>query len=78
MPTNQWQECNHYHIVDTLLRSQLLIVAVPAVYLTALCDPVITFTSTTILQQILDHLHDQYGGITESQLNSNTEQMKQH
>jgi hypothetical protein len=45
-------------------------------HLAALRDPVIAFGNTTTLQ-LLDHLHDQYGGITEAEFDSNTEQMKQ-
>jgi hypothetical protein len=31
----------------------------------------------TMTIQLLDHLHDQYGGVTESELDSNAEQIKQ-
>jgi hypothetical protein len=53
-----------------------LIAAVLSIYLAALRDPAIAFGNTTTLQ-LLDHLHDQYGGITEAELESIAEQMKQ-
>jgi hypothetical protein len=50
--------------------------SVPVIYLAALHDPVIAFGNTTPLQ-LIDHLHGQYGWITEAELDNNTEQMKQ-
>jgi hypothetical protein len=71
---HQRHEFNHYQNIDKTLHNQH-IVAVPAIYIVALCNPVITFGNTTTLD-MWAHLHDTYGGITEAALDGNTDTMK--
>jgi hypothetical protein len=71
---HQWHEFNHYHKVEKTLRNQL-IATMPAIYITALRGPVITFGNTTTLE-LLAHLHDTYGGTTEAELDRNTDTVK--
>jgi hypothetical protein len=71
---HQRQEFNHYRDVDKTLRNQL-IVAMPMIYIVALCNPVIAFGNKTTLK-LLSHLHDIHGGITEAKLDRNTGTIK--
>jgi hypothetical protein len=68
---HQHHDFNHYHNAEKTLHNQL-IAAVPTIYIAALHDPVITFGNTTSLE-LLTHLHDTYGGITEAYLDRNTD-----
>jgi hypothetical protein len=45
------------------------------IYIAPICAPVVVFGNTTTLK-MLTHLHDTYIGITEAELDSNTDTMK--
>jgi hypothetical protein len=76
---NRQQKASHldfvfWHNVDTVLRD-LLIAAIPAIFVTAKKNPVTGFGNVTCLQ-LITHLHDMYVQITENELEDNIKCMK--
>jgi hypothetical protein len=63
-----------YHNVDTALRN-LLIAAVPPIFLADQRDPMIGFGNKTVLQ-LLTYLHTTFGSISEKDLELNTARMQ--
>jgi hypothetical protein len=55
-----------WHNADAILRN-LLIAAVPTIFIAAICNPVTGFRNVSCLS-ILNHLHDIYRNITEKEL----------
>ena len=64
-----------YHDTDALLRN-LLIAAVPAIFIRTLSDPVFGFANVTCLE-LLTHLRTTYGNITDLELEANKKKMNQ-
>jgi hypothetical protein len=58
-----------WHNVDTVLRN-LIIAAVPGIFLATMKNPVTGFGNVTCLA-LLTHLHNNYGKITEQELEAN-------
>jgi hypothetical protein len=63
-----------WHNVDAVLRN-LLIAAVPGIFLATMKNPVTGFGNVTCLE-LLTHLHDNYGKITEQELEDNVIRMR--
>jgi hypothetical protein len=62
------------HNADTILRN-LLIAAVPTIFLAAIRNPVTGFGNVSCLS-LLNHLHDVYGNTTEKDLEQNIQRMR--
>jgi hypothetical protein len=63
-----------WHNADAILHN-LLIAAVPTIFLAAMRNPVTGFGNVSFLS-LLNHLHDVYGHITEKELEQNIERMR--
>jgi hypothetical protein len=63
-----------WHNADAILRN-LLIAAVPTIFLAAVRNPVPDFGNVSC-QSLLNHLHDVYGHITEKEMEQNIQRMR--
>jgi hypothetical protein len=63
-----------WHNADAILRN-LLIAAVPTIFLAAIRNPVTDFGNVSCLS-LFNHLHDVYGNITEKELEQNIQRMR--
>jgi hypothetical protein len=67
------REFAQWHNVDSVLRN-FLIAAVPGIFLATMKKPVTGFGNVTCLE-LLSHLHNNYGNITEQELETNVLRM---
>jgi hypothetical protein len=70
----QKEEFILFHNADTALRN-LLIAAVPPIFLADQCDPMTGFGNKTVLQ-LVTYLHTTFGSISEKELEQNTARMQ--
>jgi hypothetical protein len=70
----QKEEFILFHNANTALRN-LLIIAVPPIFLTDQCDPMMGFGNKTVLQ-LLTYLHTTFGSISEKEMEQNTARMQ--
>jgi hypothetical protein len=72
--TDLRREFVQWHNIDAVLRN-LLIAAVPGTFLATMKNPVTGFSNVTCLE-LLTHLHNNYGNITEQELEANVLRMR--
>jgi hypothetical protein len=70
----QKEEFILFHNADTALRN-LLIAAVPPIFIAGQCDPMTCFGNKTVLK-LLTYLHTTFGSISEKELEQNTARMQ--